>query len=88
MDYEIYAFYDGQFISKISYPIIRYFQTTIYDLFHCHHLMENGSKFINYRDLTNCKNESKKLTSREQIFLESLEGYDVVELRFYCYSTY
>ena len=83
--YTVEAFYDNKRITKISYKGVRYFDNNIYKLFDCYEYLEGGELFINYIDISKVVENIEKLNRKEREFVEVLDGYDVVELRFSSY---
>ena len=83
--YVVEAYYGNKRITKISYEGVRYFDNNIYKLFDCYEYLEGGELFINYIDIGKVVENFDKLGRKEREFLEILDGYDVVELRFSSY---
>ncbi len=83
--YLIGAYYEGVEITKISYEKVRYFDNNIYKLLDCYDLLDGGDLFINYRDIEVLKKKLDSVEKSEQDFIHTIDGYDLIELRF---STY
>ncbi len=80
MVYKINAYHENSFISSIEYNSVRYYNKTIFHLLDCLELLDGGEMFINFRDIDMLIHSN--LNEKERVFVESLDGYDVIELVF------
>lgn len=81
-NYIVEAYHENQVITKISYREIRYFDNSIYKVLDCFEFLQGGDLFLDYNGINKVKQNVDKLEKKEKDFIQALDGYDMVELRF------